>query len=497
MTKNQRCAGILLHPTSLPGPYGIGDLGLEAYKWIDFLHSSGMGLWQILPLGPTGYGDSPYQCFSAFAGNPYLVSPDLLLKEKLITAEDLQDKPDFPEGSVDYGQVIKWKLMLLQRAFDHFSGRHELSDQFTQFQEIHRAWLDDFSLFMALKDLHQLQAWVHWEPAYRSRKEKTLEQVRIEHKATIKKYAFSQFVFSRQWQALKEYAAQSGVRIIGDVPIYVAHDSADVWAHPELFYLDNAGNPTVVAGVPPDYFTETGQLWGNPIYRWEVHAKSGYGWWIARMRMVLSMVDIVRMDHFRGFAGYWEVPADHDTAKDGRWVKGPGPDLFKSLKQALGYLPIIAEDLGVITPDVEALRDQFGLPGMKILQFAFDGAADHPYLPDNYPENTVAYTGTHDNETAAAWYENTSEENRHHARVYLNSDGSNIAWDMIQALWASPAEMVVAPLQDFLGLGDEGRMNTPGKIDGNWRWRMFGEDIFQSLQQQLLDINRKYQRSNK
>ena len=485
-----------MHPTSLPGRYGIGDLGPEAYRWIDFLHGSGVGLWQILPLGPTGYADSPYQCFSAFAGNPYLISPDILLEQNLITFDDLKDIPDFPEGNVDFGQVIEWKMNLLQQAFDRFSSGNTYKSEFIKYKESNSEWLDDFTLFMALKDIHDLKAWVYWEPAFRSRKFQAMAQARDEYKDTIAKYAFYQFIFTRQWQAIREYAANKGIRIIGDIPIYVAHDSADVWANTELFLLDETGNPTVVAGVPPDYFTKTGQLWGNPIYNWQLHAERGYKWWITRMQMVLSMVDIVRMDHFRGFAGYWEVPADEDTAENGRWVKGPGEDLFVAIKNALGELPIIAEDLGVITPDVEALRDRFGLPGMKILQFAFDGAADHPYLPNNYSENTVAYTGTHDNETVAAWYKNTSEMNKHHAREYLNSDGSHITWDMIQALWASPAVMAVAPLQDFLELGEEARMNTPGTIGGNWGWRVLEEQISQSLQQKLLDLNHLNHRSS-
>jgi 4-alpha-glucanotransferase len=384
----------------------------------------------------------------------------------------------------------------LQQAFDRFSSGNIFKSEFIKYKESNSEWLDDFTLFMALKDIHDLKAWVYWEPAFRSRKQQAMAQARDEYKDTIEKYAFYQFIFMRQWQAIREYAANKGIRIIGDIPIYVAHDSADVWANTELFLLDETGNPTVVAGVPPDYFTKTGQLWGNPIYNWQLHAERGYKWWITRMQMVLSMVDIVRMDHFRGFAGYWEVPADEDTAENGRWVKGPGEDLFVAIKNALGELPIIAEDLGVITPDVEALRDRFGLPGMKILQFAFDGAADHPYLPNNYSENTVAYTGTHDNETVAAWYKNTSEMNKHHAREYLNSDGSHIAWDMIQALWASPAVMAVAPLQDFLELGEEARMNTPGTIGGNWGWRVLEEQISQSLQQKLLDLNHLNHRSS-
>ena len=442
-----------MHPTCLPGPYGIGDMGPEAYKWIDFLHESGMRLWQILPFGPTGYADSPYQSFSAFAGNYYWISPDMLLQEGLLTKEDLQDVPDFPAGRVDYGAVIVWKVNLLKRSFQIFENTGILKQEFEAFCAEQGEWLAEFALFMSLKDAHDLHPWVQWEPALRRREPQALDKARKQYADSIQQYMYFQFLFFRQWQALHQYARDKGIRLIGDIPIYVAHDSVDVWLNPELYYLDDDGQPTVVAGVPPDYFTATGQLWGNPIYRWDVHAKTGFAWWIERFRRVFETVDIVRLDHFRGFAGYWEVPGKDKTAQNGRWVKGPGASLFSTVKAALGELPIIAEDLGVITDDVVALREQFGFPGMKILQFAFDGDANHPYLPHSYQQNTVAYTGTHDNEPVMGWYQYTNENNKHHARVYLRTSGEHIAWDMIQALWNSPAVMVLAPMQDVLELG--------------------------------------------
>ncbi|MBN2247008.1 MAG: 4-alpha-glucanotransferase, partial [Candidatus Aminicenantes bacterium] len=381
--EQNRASGILLHPTSLPGPDGIGDLGPEAYRWIDFLDRTGTQFWQVLPLGPTGYGDSPYQCFSAFAGNPYLISATLLLDQDLLSKSDLSDRPNFPLESVDYGPVIEWKIKILKRSFDRFraNSHKELLKEFNAFKESNKDWLEPFSIFMAIKAEYGNGPWNEWPEEFRKRDEKTLNAFIKTHKETIEFQNYLQFIFDKQWQDLRTYAHQKGIRIIGDIPIFVAYDSADVWANKGLFYLDSEGLPTVVAGVPPDYFSETGQLWGNPLYNWEVHKKDNYKWWLKRMESVLNQVDIIRLDHFRGFEAYWEVPFGNETAEKGQWVKGPGHDFFKAIKSQLGELPIIAEDLGVITQGVVQMREDFNLPGMKILQFAFASDPDDDFLP--------------------------------------------------------------------------------------------------------------------
>jgi 4-alpha-glucanotransferase len=495
--KYNRSSGILLHPTSLSGAYGIGDIGPQAHRWVEFLADVGCGLWQVLPLGPTGFGDSPYQCFSAFAGNPYLVSPDELIEEGILNHDEIADRPDFPAENVDYGAIIPWKLDILDKAYAHFlqDASSELVKAHQRFREEQAHWLEDFALFMALKESHGGGPWVEWPAALRQRDKHALERARKDHADLIKRQVFRQFVFSRQWGALRDHAHERGIRIIGDIPIFVAHDSAEVWARPELFYLDSDGNPTVVAGVPPDYFSETGQLWGNPLYRWEVHAANNYAWWIDRFRAVLQLVDIVRLDHFRGFAGYWEVPAEEETAVNGRWMPGPGKHFFRILQEALGELPIIAEDLGVITPDVADMRDYFGLPGMIILQFAFYGDPEEPFLPHNHLENRVVYTGTHDNDTTCGWFNRVPESERDFCRRYLGRDGQGIAWDMIRAVWSSVGVFALAPLQDFLGLGNEARMNYPGNPRGNWSWRMSEDAINQDLEDRLREFNHLYQRS--
>ena len=493
----KRASGIILHPTSLPGPYGNGDVGPEAFRWVDFLAKAGSTLWQVLPLGPTAYGDSPYQCFSAFAGNPYLISPDRLLEDGLLMPEDLANRPEFHAGQVDYGAVIPWKLALLDRAYARFEAQApaSLAAEFRAFQDAQSAWLDDFALFMALKDAHNGAPWVTWEPALRSREPGAIEQARRDFAAAAGRQSFRQFLFFRQWAALHDYARRKGVSIIGDAPIFVAHDSADVWAYPELFYLDPDGQPTVVAGVPPDYFSPTGQLWGNPLYRWEAHAAGNYAWWLGRLRALLQLVDIVRLDHFRGFAGYWEVPAGETTAKNGRWTPGPGASFFSAVEQALGELPVIAEDLGEITPDVIELRERFNLPGMKVLQFAFNKDPDDKYLPHNFPANCVVYTGTHDNDTTLGWYQSTSEAQRDFCRRYMGRSGSDICWDMIRLAWSSVAVLALAPLQDFLCLGTEARMNLPGRPSGNWAWRMPEEALSEGLRLGLSEFNFLYSRA--
>jgi 4-alpha-glucanotransferase len=494
--KFKRASGILLHPTSLPGKYGIGDIGPQAHEWLDFLARSGCTLWQVLPLGPTGYGDSPYQCFSAFAGNPYLISPEALLSEDLLHSDDLAELPDFPPGQVDFGTLIPWKLGVLDRSYQRFKSLASpaLRQAFYDFQEAQATWLIDFALFMALKEAHAGRPWTTWEPPLRNREEKALSEARQKYEVDIRRQMYRQFLFFRQWSGLHAHAGDLGIRIIGDLPIFVAHDSADVWAHPELFFLDNKGVPTVQAGVPPDYFSPTGQLWGNPLYRWEVHAANGYAWWLERISAVLSTVDIVRIDHFRGFAGYWEVPQNAKTAENGRWVPGPGPSFFQTVQNALGALPIIAEDLGVITPDVVALREQFDLPGMKILQFAFGGGPNDPYLPHNFPPQCVVYTGTHDNDTSCGWYERVSSQENDFFRRYFARDGKDVSWDMIRGAWSSVAVFALAPMQDFLSLGNEARMNQPGNPRGNWTWRMPSDALSEWLRSRIEETNYLYSR---
>jgi 4-alpha-glucanotransferase len=494
--KFNRSAGIILHPTSLPGPYGIGDIGPQAYRWIDFLAKSGTGLWQVLPLGPTGYADSPYQCFSAFAGNPYLISPEFLIEEGLLYPEDLSTMPHFPTEAVDYGLIYQWKPALLNRTYERFqlSGSAQLRASLDEFCQAQAAWLDDYALFMALKDAHGGAPWPTWDPPLRDRDPKALAKARQTYTLPIQQWVFKQFLFFRQWARLRAYVHEKDIQIIGDIPIFVAHDSADVWQHPELFFMGEDGKPTVVAGVPPDYFSPTGQLWGNPLYRWDYHKSTGYAWWLDRIRAVLNTVDIIRIDHFRGFAGYWEVPGNAVTAIDGQWIPGPRADFFNAVMQALGELPILAEDLGVITPDVVELRDGFGLPGMKILQFAFEGKPTDPFLPHNYPVNCVVYTGTHDNDTARGWYERVDEASRDFYRRYLARDGRDVAWDMIRAAWASVAMFALAPMQDLLSLGNEGRMNYPGNPSGNWTWRMPANALSPELCNRIRELNHLYSR---
>ncbi len=494
--KFNRSACVILHPTSLPGPDGIGDLGPEAYRWVNFLSESGVTIWQVLPLGPTGYGDSPYQCFSAFAGNPFLISPALLLDEGLLSRTDLADRPQFPVESVDFGPVINWKLTVLNRAVARFgkSAPAKLKAEFITFQQQEAEWLDDFALFMAIKEDLGGGSWGNWPLPMRKREPQALEEFKQAHAAEILNHKLRQFLFYRQWKALKTYANQKGIQIFGDVPIFVAYDSADAWSHPELFFINTKGQPTVIAGVPPDYFSPTGQRWGNPLYRWSIHKKTGYAWWISRMKSALGLFDLIRLDHFRGFAAYWEVPAHLPTAEFGRWVPGPGKQLFTALQKALGELPIIAEDLGRITADVLDIRDSFGFPGMKILQFSFGADSTEPFLPHNYPQNCVAYTGTHDNDTTIGWYLTAPEAERDFCRRYLGRSGEDIAWDMIRAIWSSVAVIAGTPMQDLLSLSGEARMNFPGRPSGNWAWRMPPGCLTDDLKARLKEINFLYRR---
>ena len=472
-----RSSGILLHPTSLPGKFGIGDLGEHAYRFVDMLEQYGQKLWQICPLGPTGYGDSPYQCFSAFAGNPLLISLEALAKDGLLSEEDLELTEPFDEHEVDFGRVITTKMQVLKEAHRNFvkSATPKQQKDFDAFCERQAEWLEDYALFMALKDEHAGAVWNTWEEKLITRDPKTLEawKKRLSQKVSFQK--FIQHVFFDQWLKLKEYTNSKKIKIIGDIPIFVAFDSADAWSHSDLFMFDEKGHPLFVAGVPPDYFSATGQLWGNPLYRWDVMKKNGYTWWIARFAKIFELVDIARLDHFRGFAKYWQVPAGATTAINGSWEPGPGEDLFHTVEDALGKLPIIAEDLGVITPDVVALRQAFDFPGMKILQFAFDSAEDNNYLPHTFEQNCVVYTGTHDNNTTLGWYESAPDDDKHLARTYLQTDGDHIWWDFIHAAWSSVADIAVVPLQDVLGLDSDARMNTPSTTGINWKWRFTWE----------------------
>jgi 4-alpha-glucanotransferase len=496
-----RQSGILLHPTSLPGRFGIGSFNQAAYEWVDFLHRTRQTLWQVLPLGPTGYGDSPYQSFSSFAGNPYLISLERMVEEGLLDPAELEQAPDFPASHVDYGAIYHWKLPLLRRAAGRFreqsshAANRSLLGDFNHFCATHAAWLDDFALFMAVKDAHGGAPWTEWELPLRSREPKALAAATKQYTHDIYSHKFNQWLFERHWQSLKAYANERNIQVVGDIPIFVAMDSSDAWANPAEFYLDEEYRPTVVAGVPPDYFSATGQLWGNPLYRWDVMQAGGYAWWLRRIQAALRLYDVVRIDHFRGFAGYWEVPADEETAINGRWVPGPGADFFEKVQEALGTLPIIAEDLGEITPDVIELRNQFNLPGMKVLQFAFSTDASDKFLPHMIRPNFVIYSGTHDNDTTRGWYEHSATDHeRDHFRRYFRTDGHEAAWTMIEAAWRSVANYAIVPLQDLLNLGTEARMNLPGRATGNWGWRYQPEQLSDWLAGRLLEATLLYGR---
>jgi 4-alpha-glucanotransferase len=498
-----RQSGILMHPTSLPGRFGIGDLGDEALRFVDFLAAAGQAYWQVLPLRPTGYGDSPYQGLSAFAGNPMLISPEKLAAKGHLPAADLEAMPRFPDDRVDFGSVIHHKTNLLNQAFANF--RTQVPDgqrlAFAEFCEAQGAWLEDFALFMALKEAHDLRPWHEWEEGAAKRVPAALARWREELAYQIESQKYRQWQFFEQWLAVKAYANERGIRTIGDIPIFVALDSADVWALPHLFHFDDELQPTVVSGVPPDYFSETGQLWGHPLYRWEVLAEENYAWWIERFRMALTQADVVRIDHFRGFYNYWEVPAGEKTAVKGRWLRGPGAGFFDAVTEALGEVAIIAEDLGDFDDEsragVDALQQAFGYPGMKVLQFAFGAGPTDPFLPHNYTSpDWVAYTGTHDNDTALGWYEETStEEERDYARKYLGSDGTDIAWDLIRLAWASTACTAMTTTQDLLSLGHHARMNTPSTLGPpNWCWRLRGGALTDEIAERLLTLTAIYGR---
>jgi 4-alpha-glucanotransferase len=480
-----RSSGVLLHPTSLPGPHGIGDFGPAAYHFVEFLHSAGQKRWQVLPLNPTGYGDSPFQCFSASAGNPLLISLELLVDQGVLSRNELGAVPLFPAESVDYGEVIRFKMPLLEKAAKNFLRGASAEDRrrLEEFSTTNAAWLSDFALFMSVKKAHDLAAWTAWPFDIASRQPEAMLRWSERLASSIAVEKFFQFEFFQQWQELHSYARDRNIRIIGDIPIYVAHDSVDVWSNRQFFLLDERGIPLSVAGVPPDYFSATGQLWGNPIYNWPLLKQTGYNWWLERMRSALRLYDFIRIDHFRGFEAYWEV-FGNETAARGQWVKGPGSELFSVLHDALGDLPIIAENLGVITPEVEAIRHKFGFPGMAILQFAFGNDPQAPtFKPHNYVRDLVAYTGTHDNDTVAGWWASTGSgdstrtpedvaKEHAYARAYLGFKDTPINWALIHGIMSSVADTVMIPMQDVLGLGSQARMNLPGTSSGNWKWRM-------------------------
>ena len=492
--KFSRAAGVLLHPTSLPGPDGIGDLGPDAFRFLDFLADAGFAIWQMLPLGPTGYGDSPYQCFSAFAGNPLLIH---------VPGATAPASSHAHAGHlVDFATVIPHKKQRLAQAFERFVP----DDRFHYFVQQQRAWLDDYALFMAIKQVHGGSSWTCWTPALASRVPQAIAAFRAAHQREIAQVCMEQYAFFMQFHALKRACGERGIRLMGDLPIYVAHDSADVWANRELFQLDERGRLVVQAGVPPDYFSETGQLWGNPLYNWRVLKAQGYRWWIDRMRAALEMFDLVRLDHFRGFEAYWEVPGDATTAIGGRWVKGPGIELFDALSAELGPLPIIAENLGLITPEVETMREQLHYPGMSILQFAFGGDGQaKDFQPHTFPRERVVYTGTHDNDTTVGWWNSEPgtdstrtpeeiEKEKAFARRYLGTDGCNIHWTLMRAALASVADTVLIPMQDILGLGSEARMNLPGRQAGNWQFRFSWDQLTPDIATRLRDLTRLYDR---
>lgn len=492
-----RANGILLHPTSLPSDYGIGELGSGARQFIDFLVETSQQFWQVLPLGPTSFGNSPYMCYSAIAGNPLLISLEILHEDGLLSSEALALMEHFPHDRVEYDQVAAAKMPLLRQAYAAFTvqGTAENLAAFEAFCQEKADWLDDYALFMALKAENQEASWFEWDTAIAKREPAAVAAANERLATEVHFRKFLQFEFFRQWSRLKQYANDKGIQIIGDIPIYVAHDSADVWANPENFALDEKGYAAQMAGVPPDYFSETGQLWGNPVYDWDYLKKTNFVWWIDRFEALLNYVDWIRIDHFRGFEAYWSVPGGEETAVNGEWVLAPGQAFFEQLNQELGHLPILAEDLGVITPEVEALRDRFEFPGMKVLHFAFGSDAGNPFLPFNYPRNCVVYTGTHDNDTTVGWWQNLPDWDRNNCLIHIgdvSSDG--IQWDLIRQAMGSIANLSILPMQDILGLGTEARMNMPGVASGNWTWRYQAEQLSGELRHKLNTLTHRFGR---
>lgn len=493
MPKLTRRAGILLHPTSLPGPPLIGDVGPAAHRWLEWLAEARCGIWQFLPLGPTGFADSPYQSFSAFANNPLLINLESLVGAGYLAEGDLPG-PAGPDGQVDFGTVYREKVPALDTASRGLLAK--APDGYQKFCETSAEWLDVFALFMALKDVHDGAPWWEWEPGVRMRRREAIVTASSQLADQVAATKAQQYIFERQWKELREAASRRDILLVGDMPIFVALDSADVWANRELFLLEGDGSPQAVAGVPPDYFSSTGQLWGNPLYDWKRMRANGYRWWVSRVKRMLDLVDYIRLDHFRGFEAFWRVPARAETAESGSWERGPGDDLFRALVDELGELPIIAEDLGVITPAVTELREQFGLPGMKVLQFAFDGGSDNVHLPHNYSPDSVAYTGTHDNDTLRGWFDSASSMERNYASRYSRADAKDIAWEMIALAWASVARWAIAPLQDLLELDTRARMNVPGTTSGNWVWRAREGQYGAGLAARIREMNLMYGRAS-
>ncbi|MEI7491029.1 MAG: 4-alpha-glucanotransferase [Bacteroidota bacterium] len=496
---NERASGILLHPTSLPGKYGIGTLGKAAFDFIDFLTKAKQQYWQILPLGPTGFGDSPYQCYSAHAGNPDLIDPDLLVKYGLLTQDDLKSQPQSDDGQVLYDKVQKARLPMLEKAYHAFTANAADLDKlaYRNFLKGHASWLNDYALFRSLKEESGNSPWYTWEADLKFRNPETLKaaEIRLAEKTDFHK--FLQFVFFKQWTSVKDYAKKHKIKIIGDIPLYISPDCADAWANPGVFEYDKDLNPIRVGGVPPDYFSETGQLWGNPLFNWEVMKNDNYKWWIERIKTNLSLYDVIRIDHFRGFAAYWAVPYGEATAINGAWIPGPGKDFFNALLNELGKLPIIAEDLGVMTPEVEDLRDSFGFPGMKILEFAFDSSEENDYIPYSYNKNCIVYTGTHDNDTVVGWFNKASEADKQQVLDYINCTEKGIHWSFVRLAWASVANTAIVPMQDLLGLDSGSRMNLPGTTGGNWKWRTRLGDFSDELAESLAHLTKLYGRIKK
>lgn len=489
-----RASGILLPISSIPSSYGIGTFSKEAYEFVDFLKEAGQTYWQILPLGPTGYGDSPYQSFSTFAGNPYYIDLEQLIEKGWLKKES-SDKADTgdQEAYVDYEKIYRTRFQLLREAFEN--SQIEKDPEFAEFVEKNKDWLLDYALYMAVKDEHKGKSWAEWEDDIRLRQKKAMDQYTKRLKDEILFYEFQQYLFAQQWKQLKAYAKEKGIQIIGDIPIYVAFDSADTWAGPELFQLDEKGMPTGVAGCPPDAFSATGQLWGNPLYRWDYHRQTGYEWWLRRISYCFELYDVVRIDHFRGFDEYYNIPYGDRTAEFGKWEPGPGYELFKVMKEKLGNKPVIAEDLGFLTPSVIRLVKKTGYPGMKILQFAFDSREESDYLPHNYTANSVVYTGTHDNDTTLGWYHTIPACDRRFAKNYLNIKGNKkVTWEFIRAAIASVSDTAIIPMQDYLELGSEARINTPSTLGDNWKWRMSAEQLSPELAEEILELCKLYGR---
>ncbi len=486
-----RSSGLFLHPTSLPSRFGIGDLGSEAFKWIDILADMHQSYWQVCPLGPTGYGDSPYQSFCSFAGNTLLISPQKLFEKKLLTSDELSGYPSLSDTEVDFGNVIQEKEKLFQIAYSRFVDDHD----FVVFCDQQNYWLHDYALFKVLKDNNNGKPWYEWQSNYKLRFPALLDDLYNSERHLIRYQKFLQYLFHTQWLELRQYANSKGVKIIGDVPYYTAYDSVEAWASSELFEMDESGKPYRVAGVPPDYFSETGQLWGNPLFQWENMKQDGFSWWIKRIKKNLEWVDIIRLDHFRGFDSYWAIPADSKTAVNGKWEKGPGYQFFDAIKRELGTLPLIAEDLGELTDGVDELRRSAGIPGMKILQFAFDGNPSNPYLPYNIQPDSITYTGTHDNDTSAGWLQSLTDSNRLRILSYLGCEEGEFCDRFLRLAFSSPSNLCIVPFQDVLGLGSEHRMNVPGKDSGNWKWRFTSKMLLAARLNFITELTQIYGRS--